>query len=86
MWNVVNDTIIYAKETNANEVQGKLNEDSWIALQWWNANNMVANPAKLQLKCPRKFSCKHKCLMARKYTAKKMKLSIPDFFSKYDQI
>ena len=32
MWNVVTDTIIYAKETNANEVQGKLNEDSWIAL------------------------------------------------------
>ena len=47
---------------------------------------MVANPAKFQLKCIRKLFCKHKCLMVRKYTAQKMKLSITVFFSKCDQI
>ena len=47
---------------------------------------MVANPAKFRLKCLRKLSCKHKCLMAGKYTAQKNDAFITDFFSKCDQM
>ena len=47
------DTTIYSYSLNYKEAAHKLPKDTYIILNWFKVNSMVANPCKFQIMCLR---------------------------------
>ena len=47
--NFANDTTIYSCSLNYKEAAHKLSNDTYIVLNWFKVNSMVANPGKFQM-------------------------------------
>ena len=48
-WNFTDDTTIYSSSLNFKETAYKLSNDTFIVLNWFKVNSMVANPGKFQM-------------------------------------